>query len=184
MSINRFTTIDINLLNLRYNYHTIKRYLSEGSKIMAIVKYNAYGHGGVKIASFLEKEHVSCFGVASVEEGIELREYGIFKPILVLSVFHDDELDEAIKNELTLMVQDFKTVDKIDKMAEKLKRKVKVHVKVDTGMHRLGFAYDENVPGFLNEIRSLRTDLKAWMEERFSRIETDVKTIKEKVGLT
>ncbi|MFH1778586.1 MAG: alanine racemase [Candidatus Omnitrophota bacterium] len=136
-----WTEIDLNAI--AHNYHAIKSRLSSGTNILAVVKANAYGYGIVEVARRLAKEKVSYLGVAFVDEGIVLRKAGIKLPILALSSVMPKEVKGALKYDLTLTVCDRDLASEIDKAARKLNKQALVHVKVDTGMGRLGIWHDE-----------------------------------------
>lgn len=139
----RPTWTEIDLDAIAHNYHAIRARLSKGTNILAVVKANAYGYGMVEVARRLQKEKVPYLGVACVDEGIVLRKAGIRTPILVLSSVLPYEAAYALYYDLTLTVCDKELAAAIDKAARKLKRHAVVHVKVDTGMGRLGVWHDE-----------------------------------------
>lgn len=126
--------IDLNAI--RHNYRLAKS-LAPKSKAFAIIKANAYGHGAVKVAHALAAE-ADGFGVACIEEALELRHSGIHLPILLLEgVFTADELLLADRESLSLAVHNQQQLDYL--LVAKPKNKFKIFLKVDTGMHRLGF---------------------------------------------
>ena len=128
---------EVHLDRLSFNYHQVKK-LAGTKEIIAIVKANAYGHGSKEIARFLEeKAGISIFGVATVEEGIELRESGIKGEILVMASDSSDWVKEIKAFALTPVVWNFETL-KVLKDAG-----IPFEVKVDTGMGRLGFLKSE-----------------------------------------
>jgi len=129
---------DIDLSALLHNFSLIQSYA--GNKpIIAVVKADAYGHGAVPIAQCLVSEGASSLGVAHTQEAIALREAGIRVPILV---FFDPDIDAVFSYELTPVVFDYKIAAAISHEAERQGRKVRIHVKVDTGMGRLGLLGD------------------------------------------
>jgi alanine racemase len=107
---------------------------------MPISKANAYGHGLIEVAKYLA-EQVDCVGVAILEEGIFLREKGFTKPILVLGSFWNKQLPKFIQYNLTLTASTVEHLEQINTTAETMHRKAKVHIKVDTGMGRVGVQY-------------------------------------------
>lgn len=127
----------IDLKILRENAKEIKKRLPKTTKFCAVVKADAYGHGLVEVANAIYLI-VDCYAVSSVEEGVRLRLSGIDKQILVLVPCMDSELEKAIENHLTLTVESTSQIEKINKVSCKIKRKAKVHLKVNTGMNRLG----------------------------------------------
>ncbi|OGX42701.1 MAG: alanine racemase [Omnitrophica WOR_2 bacterium RIFCSPLOWO2_12_FULL_51_24] len=139
----RPTWTEIDLDAIVHNYHAIKARLSKKTSVLAVVKANAYGYGMVEVARRLQKEKVPYLGVASVDEGITLRRAGIKTPILVLSSVLPKEVEYALYYDLTLTVCDRDLAAAIDRTARKLKKQALVHVKIDTGMGRLGVWHDE-----------------------------------------
>ncbi|MDD5072822.1 MAG: alanine racemase [Candidatus Omnitrophica bacterium] len=139
----RPTWTEIDLDAIAHNYHALKARLSKDTNILAVVKANAYGYGMVEVARRLQKEKVPYLGVACVDEGIALRRAGIRTPVLVLSSVLPKEAEYALYYDLTLTVCDKILASAVDKAARKLKKQALVHVKVDTGMGRLGVWHDE-----------------------------------------
>lgn len=127
----------INLMSLRYNANEIKKSLGCGVKFCAVVKADGYGHGAEAVANALH-DIVDCYAVAIVEEGISLRQSGIRKDILVLIPPFKSDLERAVRYNLTLAVCDLKTAKDIAREAKKQRVKIKIHVKVNTGMNRQG----------------------------------------------
>lgn len=129
---------------LRSNIKTVRSIIGENVKILAVIKANAYGHGMVEVAGVLEPE-VDYFGIASVNEGIELREAGVLSPLLVLGAASGINYEEAIRNKMALTVSDISQAVQIDKTAAETGENAEVQVKVDTGMGRLGINYEESL---------------------------------------
>lgn len=135
----RPTWAAISLPNLIHNYRTIKNYLRGQAQLMAVVKANAYGHGAVACAQALEREaNADWFGVALIEEGIELRTAGITRPILCLGGCWYGQADAVITHDLTPVVYRFEQVEELNAQAQQANRVLNYHLKVDTGMGRLG----------------------------------------------
>ncbi|OGE74172.1 MAG: alanine racemase [Candidatus Doudnabacteria bacterium RIFCSPLOWO2_02_FULL_42_9] len=122
--------------NLLHNLRQFKN-ITKGSQIMSVVKSNAYGHGIVEVARAIEQT-TDWFATVNLDEALVLRKAGIKKPILVLSYYDLDLVGEAIKHNISLIVYDLKQAKVIDQSARKLKKKAKIHLKVDIGTHRLG----------------------------------------------
>ena len=133
------TWAEINLDNIKFNLNNIKKLLKEDTKICGVVKANAYGHGSVQISKLLEKENVDYLAVARLEEGIELRENGINIPILCLGYIPEDSIRNAIINKITITVYSLEMAKKISELALELNEIVNIHIKIDTGMSRIGF---------------------------------------------
>lgn len=132
------TWAEIDLDNLEYNIKKIKE-LSHGKEIMAIIKADAYGMGAVSIAKELCDLNVNIFGVSSLEEGIELRNHNIKKEILILAGSFNEELEMAKCYNLQVTITDISQI----KYIIEHKIEISVHIKVDTGMGRVGFTIDE-----------------------------------------
>ncbi len=127
----------IDLNNLRHNALAIKSMLNKDVKFCAVVKADGYGHGAGECANAIY-DIVDYFAVAIVEEGVSLRYAGIQKDILVLVPPFKNDIERAILYDLTLSVSDIKLLKRIAQIAKKLNSQVKVHVKYNTGMNRLG----------------------------------------------
>ena len=128
---------EINLDNLRENVKLIKGQLQEGCEIMAVVKANAYGFGDVKISNFLSGLGIKSFAIATVDEGIRLRKNGIKGNILILGYTGPHRIYDLVKYNLMQTVADLEHAKELDAFNEE----ISVHIKVDTGMHRLGEYY-------------------------------------------
>jgi alanine racemase len=129
-------------------------------KILAVIKASAYGHGAVPVAKILISKGVDMFGVATVGEGIELRDAGITHPIVVLSGIAHDEIDELLNYSLTPVVYNLSIAKYISGESRKRNKITDVHIKVDTGMGRLGIIAEEsiNVIKEISELEGLRLE--------------------------
>ena len=127
----------INLNILRQNVKNIKAKLSPLVKFCAVVKADGYGHGAEEIASAIYTE-CDCYAVAIVQEGVKLRQSGIDKDILVLTSPMYNDISDAVFYGLTLSVQDVKILSKIEKECKKQLKRIKLHIKYNAGMNRLG----------------------------------------------
>lgn len=137
------TWVEVNLDNLRYNLAGIKKLIKKDVKICCILKADSYSCGSVEIAEALEKENVDYFAVARPEEGVELRQNGVTTPILVLGYTTEESIKEAVSANLTLTVYKSEIAEKIAEVASSLGIKAKIHVKIDSGMNRIGFKPNE-----------------------------------------
>lgn len=135
--------VEVNLSYIEHNFNELKKLLNPDVKVMAIVKADAYGHGAAMVAKILSAIGVSYYGVAAVDEGIQLRSSDIKKPILVLGPTPGWALSSAVEYNLDITIFSETHLAECIETAEKLKKKVNVHVKVDTGMHRIGINYLE-----------------------------------------
>ena len=129
----------IDLDALRANAQAVIDKVGPDVKIMSIVKTDAYGHGAVPVARELEDLGVDYFGVASVDEGVLLRKHGIKSPILILGYVFPEEYERLIDNELMHAVFSYDNAVALNEKAKWLNKTVKIHIKVDTGMGRIGF---------------------------------------------
>ncbi len=135
--------VEISLNSVQKNYNEISGYLNSVSgnpvKIMAMVKADAYGHGAPMIARTLEKCGVSFFGVSSIDEATQLRNSGITTPILITGYTPSEFIKTALDKDVSLTVYNMYTAERISSVASKLGKIAKIHLKIDTGMNRLGF---------------------------------------------
>lgn len=125
-----------------------------GTKLMAIIKADAYGHGAVMVAQTLE-DVADAYGVAILEEGIELRQAGINKPILILGYTPAPLYSAMIKYDIATAVFEYDMAKKMSDTAEKMGKKAKVHIKLDTGMSRIGFKQDDESLAVIKKIAEL-----------------------------
>lgn len=146
------TEISISKENLLHNLRQFKKVLGK-TKLMAVVKSNAYGHGSFAISSVAEKE-ADCFGTANGTEALALREFGIKKPILVLNYYQLEQVPSLVAKNIALVVYDLNQAKAISAAGKKLKKKAEVHIKVGTGLSRLGVPAKEAV-GFIKHVQKL-----------------------------
>jgi len=140
------TSLIVDLQKFVQNIRKVKARIPEGVKLLAVVKADAYGHGAVALSNIAHEEGVDYFGVATAAEAIELREAGIRTPILLLGEPTDwERIKPVIYYDITLMVYSEEFLAELLKVSESYKKKVKVHLKVDTGMTRLGVKADDVV---------------------------------------
>lgn len=137
----RPTRVEINLRNLDANLNAIRE-LVDNRKIMAIVKANAYGHGLIEISKRLVKDGIDYIGVAFVEEAIRLREKGIETPILVLGAIDNDQIPLFLQHNIEITGSSIEKLEAISKYSKDLGITAKVHLKIDTGMNRIGVQWD------------------------------------------
>lgn len=135
---------EVNLDNLVYNLGIVKE-LNKGQKIIAVVKDNAYGHGAVEVSKRLIKNNIEMLAVGCVNEGIELRESGIDIPILIMGVTPIEYVDELLEYDFAQTITSFDYYFLLLGKLKEMNKKLKVHIKLETGMGRVGlFASDEN----------------------------------------
>lgn len=129
----------ISLEALSANLRSARQLAGPDRAVMAAVKANAYGHGAVQVSCHIEENRLAdALGVATVDEGVELRSAGIRLPIVKLSHAFADELDAALNHDITLSVVDEMTIAQAEAAAAARRRTVAVHLKIDTGMRRIG----------------------------------------------
>jgi alanine racemase len=143
----------IHLQNIRSNIEGIRCTVGEQRKILIAVKANAYGHGAVEVARMAEAIGVDWLGIATVPEGIELRNAGISLPILKFSPAFPEEMRAAVGSDITLSVCEKENSDKLNEIAAELGRKINVHLKIDTGMGRIGVT-PQDAPKFAQYIET------------------------------
>lgn len=139
----RPTWAEINLDNLVFNFHSVRSFIGENVEIMAMVKADAYGHSAIECAKRLEKEDIDWFGVALPEEGLELRQNGIKKRILCLGSFWKGQAKLCLENQITPIIFDIEKAEIYNATAKTLGITADIHVKIDTGMGRVGVRFDE-----------------------------------------
>jgi len=156
----RPTWAEIDLNNLAANFKRVKQRVTPAARVMAVLKANAYGHGAVECAQRLSREGADWFGVALPEEGIQLRAAGIKEPILCLAGYWPGQAAACIQYQLTPVVYRLDMIEALNQAAANAGIVIDVHVKVDTGMGRLGVRFDEMsefIPG-LAQFRNVRLD--------------------------
>jgi len=151
----RPTWAEIDLKNLSYNFSQIKRVLPARVSVMACVKADAYGHGLVPVARTLQANGIDYLSVASIDEAITLRESGIKTPILILGMILEKDIGPLIKYNLTQTVCSGNLAVSLNKVAKKYNKPVNIHIKIDTGMGRLGILHKE-AAGFMEKIKGLK----------------------------
>lgn len=147
------TWAEINLDALANNIRQIRKITNPNAQVMAVVKADAYGHGVARCAELLLKNGADRFGVATLNEAIELRRIFDEVPILILGSSFESETDELVKNNITPNVYMPEFAKALSDSAVKLGKTIKVHIKLDTGMSRIGFPVtDGDNSGIINEI--------------------------------
>ncbi len=147
----RPTWAEIDLRAIEYNYKKVRKLVGRDVNIMVVVKANAYGHGTVEVSAVLEKLGANYLGVATTDEAVRLRDHGIKTPILVLGSVLPDEVRTAVEKEISLTLCSADLLDAIKKECESCGLKANVHIKIDTGMGRIGIWHEEA----LNFIKNL-----------------------------
>jgi len=149
MSCCRPTRVEIDLAALRHNFLEVRNQVGPACEILAVVKADAYGHGVAGVAPALAAAGAEQFAVALAQEGVELRRLGLRQPIVVMGGVFAGEEEEVLAFDLTPVVYDLETARRLDGAARAAGRTISYHLKVDTGMGRLGFpaaAVPETLP--------------------------------------
>lgn len=137
--------VELDLARLEANVVALRRWVGHDVELIAVVKANAYGHGTAIIAPALERFGIDRFAVFSVPEGIQLRELGISRPVLVLGHAYPRQAADAVSHDLTLTVDEPALAQALVAAAQAHGRRPRVHIKVDTGLHRFGLPPHEAV---------------------------------------
>ena len=167
----------IDLDAIEYNMEMIRRNLADGVKILSVIKSDGYGHGALQVARFLsEKEYIWGYAVAALDEGMILRRGGIEKPILVMGCIFPEQWEEMLANEIHMTVYDSETARRVSDFAVKMGKKAFIHLKIDTGMSRLGFLAKEESVGRLVEISRMPNLVIEGMYTHFARADEADKT--------
>ncbi|MFQ5916378.1 MAG: alanine racemase [Candidatus Binatia bacterium] len=169
----------IDLESIRWNFRQARKKVGAGVKILSVVKANGYGHGAREVAATLEDEDSEGFGVATVEEGIELRKVGIHSPILILGGVFPEQLDELLDNKLTPIVSEVETLCRLEEMVQSRKISLGFHLKVDTGMGRIGFLASE-MASWLPELTKLKALKLIGVMSHFTQMENAAQNYTQK----
>jgi alanine racemase len=135
--------VEINRKKAIHNFLEVRRAVGPNVKICAVVKADSYGMGSMELSKMYLENGVDMFAVAVISEAFELREEIKNKDILVLGYTPEEFYDDAINNDITLAIYDYELAEKLNIAAKNLNKKAKVHIKIETGMNRLGFLVTE-----------------------------------------
>ena len=148
--------VTIELTSLTNNLRQVKNTLGRDAKVMGVVKSDAYGHGLVPISRELEKNGIYALGASHIHEALELRESGIRVPIFILcGIRTREEASQIVEKSLTPVLYDIGAAEMVSEESLRLGRRTGVHIKIDTGMGRLGITYTETLH-FVRKIRELK----------------------------
>ncbi len=139
----RPTLCTVDLAALRWNFLQVRKKVGPKIKILSVVKADAYGHGAGPVAKTLARAGSDAFGVATLEEGVELRRAGIRSPILILAGVYPDQLDEILRYRLTAVLSDLETLERFEGALRRRHASLGFHLKIDTGMGRMGLLPSE-----------------------------------------
>jgi alanine racemase len=152
--MNRPTIAEIDLDAFRFNYMQIRKKVDINTRILAVVKADGYGHGAIFLSRELQELGVDLLGVAICEEAIALRKAGIEVPIIILNGIFKGQIEEAFEYDLTPVIFDLHTARCLSDRGKNLNSKIKVHVKIDTGMGRIGIL-PEGLTRFFTSLKTL-----------------------------
>lgn len=163
-----FCTVD--LAALRWNFRQVRKKVGRKVQVLSVVKANGYGHGAREVAKALEHEGSDAFGVATLEEGVELREAGIRSPIVILAGFYPAQIDQLLRHRLIPVAIEPDGLRRLETLARKRGVSLGFHLKVDTGMGRIGFLASE-IDSWLPELSRLRSLRLGGLFSHFSHAE-------------
>ncbi len=143
---------EINLDHLAHNMGEVKRVIKEGTLACAVIKADGYGHGAVEIAKTLQGAGADRFAVATLTEAVELRNAGITLPIMILGYTPDEQVGDLLQYDITQTVYTYEQAKFFSEQAKDQNQKMTVHIKVDTGMSRLGFQTHDQDQKLMEEI--------------------------------
>ncbi len=181
MKIYRPTIVEVDLGAIRYNLRKIKDTVDKNVKILGVVKADAYGHGAREVSKAIAKEGVDYLGVSSLDEASELRKIGIKDKIIVLGSILPEEIEGVLKFNVIQAVSDLGIVTSLSRLAQRKNKKIYVHIKIDTGMGRLGF-WHEGAIDFIKKISSLKNILIEGIFTHFPSAEDDVSFTKRQIN--
>lgn len=169
----KYNWIEIDLKALESNYNRIKELLPKGKKIMAVVKSDAYGHGLIAVSRKLASLGVDYFAVATIEEAVALRKAGIGRAILLLNIVLDSQIPYLFKYTITATVGDLTLAKILSSRAKRLRKYLKIHIEVDSGMGRCGI-WHRQAAGVIEKIVGLPYLDVEGVYSHFSCADTDV----------
>ncbi len=154
--LKRASFVEVNTASLRHNFNAVKSIVPKDACVMAVVKANAYGAGAIKASEIFLQEGANYLGVATLDEALELRSHFSKTPILILGYSPNANVSMLIDNDLSAMVFSLEQAEVFSQMALKAKKRLKIHLKIDTGMHRLGLEPNFKSIETIKKIRALK----------------------------
>ena len=143
----------VSLDAIAHNFEEMKKNIADGTKIVAVIKADGYGHGAEAIARLIEEyEYIWGFAAATAEEAIQLKDAGVKKPVLILGLVFEEYFQELIQKEVRMTVCDYDMAKALSEEAVRQGRQVHIHIGLDTGMSRIGFA---DKPESVEEIKRI-----------------------------
>ncbi|WP_231265299.1 alanine racemase [Helicobacter pylori] len=154
--LKRASFVEVNSASLRHNFSAVKSIVPKDAYIMAVVKANAYGAGAIKASEIFLQEGANYLGVATLDEALELRSHFSKTPILILGYSPNANASMLIDNDLSAMIFSLEQAEVFSQMALKSQKRLKIHLKIDTGMHRLGLEPNFKSIEIIKKIRALK----------------------------
>ncbi|GAA7467419.1 alanine racemase [Helicobacter pylori] len=154
--LKRASFVEVNSASLRHNFSAVKSIVPKDAHIMAVVKANAYGAGAIKASEIFLQEGANYLGVATLDEALELRFHFSKTPILILGYSPNSNASMLIDNDLSAMIFSLEQAEVFSQMALKSQKRLKIHLKIDTGMHRLGLEPNFKSIEIIKKIRALK----------------------------
>ncbi|WP_367690132.1 alanine racemase [Helicobacter pylori] len=154
--LKRASFVEVDTASLRHNFNAVKSIVPKDAHIMAVVKANAYGAGAIKASEIFLQEGANYLGVATLDEALELRSHFPKTPILILGYSPNSNASMLIDNDLSAMIFSLEQAEVFSQMALKSQKRLKVHLKIDTGMHRLGLEPNFKSIETIKKIRALK----------------------------
>ncbi len=170
--MNRPTRAEISLGNLVHNYRIVRSLIGPGVKVMAMVKANAYGHGIVRISRELLAAGADCLGVAYLEEAVFLRNNGITAPVLVLGAINTEQIPHFIEHDVGITSSSLDKSRAVSAAAKSMGKNADVHLKIDTGMERIGVHW-YNAEKFIEETITMENITVKGLFSHLARAEND-----------
>lgn len=172
----------IDLDAVEYNLDMMKQNIKEETKMIGVIKTDGYGHGAVQIARYVmeEKDYIWGYAVATLDEAVLLKKNQVKKPVLVLGCIFPDQRDIMIEQEVRMTCYTLEMAEDISKRAQKLNQKAYIHIKLDTGMSRLGFQITEESVEEICRIASLPNLVLEGMYSHFATADETDKTFTKK----
>ncbi|WRG36407.1 alanine racemase [Helicobacter pylori] len=154
--LKRASFVEVNTASLRHNFNAVKSIVPKDACVMAVVKANAYGAGALKASEIFLQEGANYLGVATLDEALELRSHFSQTPILILGYSPNANASMLIDNDLSAMVFSLEQAEVFSQVALKSQKRLKIHLKIDTGMHRLGLEPTFKSIETIKKIRTLK----------------------------
>lgn len=154
--LKRASFVEVNTHSLRHNFNAVKNIVPKDAHIMAVVKANAYGAGALKASEIFLQEGANYLGVATLDEALELRSHFSQTPILILGYSPNANASMLVDNDLSAMVFSLEQAEVFSQVALKSQKRLKIHLKIDTGMHRLGLEPTLKSIETIKKIRTLK----------------------------